>query len=239
MFLKRLTVSLNDSIIKKPTLKFQIMIFDQKFIPHLLTCLKNRDYVLFEHFTVHKPTLSIALNFLLRKKDVQEVIQEIQAFSEVGVSDCVSKTYCSEVSITFKDSNRVQLNFWHQLAKDNVNYLDVDQVFSKKQLSKSEFFMPNIEHLFEFAILSNFLNDKALAPHYQSYFEDFHFFVRDGLLDFFNEKYGTKFSNLDEMTTFQPKTKEMIIEALKRLPVNHFFKRVNISWLNFLSQSAS
>lgn len=209
------------------------MIFSQNFIPHLLRCLKKSEYVLFEHFAIHRITSEIPLNFLLRKKDLQKVIDGIDSFSGIGVVNHSNKKNYTEVNITFQDSEQVSLNLWSQLSVNNINLLDSEEVFSRRQLSKSEFYMPNIEHLFEFAILHHFVNNNGLTNQYQSYFEDFHFFVRDGLLDFFNEKYSTNFSNLDDLSVFSEKRKMTIIEELKKQPTNRFFKKMNFQWLNF------
>jgi len=209
----------------------------QKFISHLLGCLKNKEYVLFEHFAVHKPIPEIPINILLPQEEHQMVIDNILSFSAIGVSDCVNKKTGTEVFITFQDGIKAQLNIWFQLAEQNVNFLNTEEIYKRRQHSKSEFFMPNIEHLFEFSVLFHFLNGKGLPAQYQDYFEDFHFFVRDGLLDFFNEKYQTTFANLDDLSSFKLPAKENIIEELNKLPNNHFFKKINLQWLNFWGTS--
>ncbi len=215
------------------------MIFNQRFMPFLQGCLKNTDYVLFEHFVVHKSIPDNPYNFLLSKQDHQKVIDAIQAFSEIGVMSCLQKSACTQLHLAFQDGVKVQLNIWHQMVENGINYLDTQEVLSKKQRSKSEFYMPNLEHLFEFSILHHYLNNKGLSEKYQSYFEDFHFFVRDGLLDFFNEKYKTQFSNLDELSNFKKGNKTVILEELKQIPANNYMNKVNFQWLNWFRVSAS
>lgn len=205
------------------------MIFDQKFLPHLMRSLKTKNYVLFEHFIVHQPTPEIPLNFLMSKANHPSLIDDIKSFSGIGIINESKTSNSSELHITFHDKTKVQLNLWHTLAQKNIIYLDKEIVLAKKQRSKSEFYMPNIEHLFEFSILYSFLRNEGLSPQYLSYFEDFHFFVKDGLLDFFNEKYLTKFSNLDDLSNFDLGKKEKILEELKSLPANQFFKKINLS----------
>jgi len=215
------------------------MIFNQRFIPFLQGCLKDTDYVLFEHFVVHKSVPDNPYNFLLKDKDHQRVVDAVQTFSDIGVVNCVEKSECTELHIAFQDGVKVQLTFWKQLIVNGINYLDAEKVLFKRQRSKSEFYMPNLEHLFEFSILSHYLNDKGLAIRYQTYFEDFHFFVKDGLLDFFNEKYNTKFSNLDELSSFNKSDQLAMIEELKHLSANTFMNKVNFQWLTWLRVSAS
>ena len=210
---------------------------NQKFITHLLGCLKNKEYVLFEHFAVHKPIQEIPINILLPENEHQMMIENILSFSAIGVSNCVNKNTGTEVYITFQDGVKTQLNIWFQLTKENVNFLNPQEIFARRQHSKSEFFMPNIEHLFEFSVLFHFLNGKGLPSQYQEYFEDFHFFVKDGLLDFFNDKYQTAFINLDELSNFQNIAKENIVGELNKFPDNHFFKKINLQWLNFWGTS--
>lgn len=215
------------------------MIFNQRFIPFLQGCLKNTDYVLFEHFVVHKSIPNNPYNFLLRDKDHQRIVDAVQTFSEIGVVNSIKRGACTELHIAFQDGVKVHLNFWQQLVKNGINYLDTEAVLSKRQRSESEFYMPNLEHLFEFSILSHYLNDKGITTRYQTYFEDFHFFVRDGLLDFFNEKYKTQFSNLDELSSFNKSDQLVMIEELKHFSPNSFMNKVNFQWLNWLRVSAS
>lgn len=215
------------------------MIFNQRFIPFLQGCLKNKDYVLFEHFVVHKSQPDNPYNFLVREKDHQDLVDAVQTFSEIGVVSNLRKSGRSELQIAFQDGVQVQLNIWQKLIESGINYLDTEEVLAKKQRSESEFYMPNLEHLFEFAILHNYLNNTGLSMKYQNYFEDFHFFVKDGLLDFFNEKYKTQFSNLDHISNFEKNNKTVIIEELKQMPNNDFMNKVNFQWLNWLGVSAS
>ena len=76
------------------------------------------------------------------------------------------------------------------------------------------------------------MNHQGLPIQYLNYFEDFHFFVKDGLLEFFNNKYHTNVSNLDELSNFDLKTKEAIVEELKKSPNNQFFQKINTQWKN-------
>lgn len=208
------------------------MIFKQKFIAHLLGCLKDSEYVLFEHFAIHKLTPEIPFNILLRKKDHKNVIAIIKSFPEISTVNIVQKDSCNEVHITFKYETKTQLNFWEDLSESNIVFMNSQMVFSKRQRSKSEFYMPNIEHLFEFAVLYHFLNNQGLPIQYLNYFEDFHFFVKDGLLEVFNNKYNTKFLNLDELSNFELETKGLIVDELKKSPDNELFKKINIQWRN-------
>ena len=215
------------------------MIFNQKFIPYLLGCLKNLDYVLFEHFAIHQTQPEIPFNFLLAKKSHQRVFDALQAFSGIGVLNVEEREMHTILHITFKDGIKVQLYFWNQLSIDGVEYLNLSEVLSKKQRSKSEFYMPNLEHLFEFSILSHYLSNRGLSIKYQAYFEDFHFFVKDGLIDFFNEKYGTSFANLDDLTTFKDEIKAKIIEYLKKSHSTHFFSKINKQVMSWVGMNSS
>jgi hypothetical protein len=213
------------------------MIFKQKFIAHFLGCLKNSEYLLFEHFAIHKLTPEIPFNILLRKKDHQNVIAAIKSFQEIGTVSISQKNTYTEIQIAFRNGTKMQLNFWEDLYESNIIFMNTEMVFYKRQRSKSEFYMPNIEHLFEFAVLYHLLNDKGLPIQYLNYFEDFHFFVKDGLVEFFNNKYNTGFSNLDELSNFDPETKELILDELKKSPNNQFFKKMNIQWKNLWGTS--
>jgi hypothetical protein len=213
------------------------MIFQQKFIAHLLGCLKDSEYLLFEHFAIHKSIPEIPFNILLRKKDHQNVIEAIKSFSEIGVMNISQDNAYTKVQITFVDETKVQLNFWEDLFENNIIFMNSDIVFAKRQRSKSEFYMPNIEHLFEFAVLYHFLSGQGLPIQYLNYFEDFHFFVKDGLLEFFNNKYSTSYSNLDDLSNFKPTAEESILNELKKSPNNQFFRKINIQWRNLFTPS--
>ena len=208
------------------------MIFKPKFLAHLLGCLKDSEYLLFEHFAIHKSIPEIPFNILLRKKDHEQVVYSIKTFSEIGIASASQKGACTEFQLAFKDGTMAQLNLWENLSHGNMTFMNSEKIFSKRQRSKSEFYMPNIEDLFEFAVLHHQLNHQGLPIQYLNYFEDFHFFVKDGLLEFFNNKYHTIFSNLDELSNFDIKIKETIVEELKKSPNNQFFKKINMQWRN-------
>lgn len=208
------------------------MIFKQKFITHLLGCLKDSEYLLFEHFAIHKSIPEIPFNILLRKKNHQQVVDSIKIFTDIGAASTSQKGACTEFQIVFKEGTKIQLNLWENLSHGNMTFMNSEKVFTKRQRSKSEFYMPNIEDLFEFAVLHYYLNHQGLPIQYLNYFEDFHFFVKDGLLEFFNNKYHTNVSNLDELSNFDLKTKEAIVEELKKSPNNQFFQKINTQWKN-------
>ncbi len=208
------------------------MIFKQKFLAHLLRCLKDSEYLLFEHFAIHKSVSEIPFNILLRKDDHQQVIDSIKAFSEIGIVNASQTDACTQFQIVFKEGTKIELNIWENLSHGSMIFMNSEKVFSKRQRSKSEFYMPNIEDLFEFAVLHHYLNHQGLPIQYLNYFEDFHFFVKDGLLEFFNHKYQTNFSNLDELSNFDLKIKESIVDELKKAPNNQFLKKINIQWRN-------
>ena len=204
------------------------MIFKQKFLAHLLRCLKDSEYLLFEHFAIYKSVPEIPFNILLRKKDHQQVIDSIKTFSEIGIVTASQTDACTQFQIVFKEGTNMELNLWGSLSHGNILFMNSEKVYSKRQRSKSEFYMPNIEYLFEFAVLHHYLNDQGLPIQYLNYFEDFHFFVKDGLLEFFNNKYQTTFSNLDELSNFDLKIKEAMVDELEKAPNNQFFKKINI-----------
>ncbi|MFK8007773.1 MAG: hypothetical protein AB8H03_15450 [Saprospiraceae bacterium] len=211
------------------------MIFKQKFLAHLLRCLKDSEYLLFEHFAIYKSIPEIPFNILLRKKDHQQVVDSIKTFSEIGIVSASQKGAYTEFQIAFKEGTKVQLNLWENLSYGNMTFMNIEKVFLKRQRSKSEFYMPNIEDLFEFAVLYHYLNNQGLPIQYLNYFEDFHFFVKDGLLEFFNHKYQTNFSNLDGLSNFDLKIKESIVDELKKAPNNQFFKKINMQWRNLFT----
>lgn len=203
------------------------MIFKQKFLLHLLKCLKDSEYLLFEHFAMYKSVSDLPFNFLLRKKDHHQVINFIKSFSEVGTVSSSQKESCTQFKIVFRKGAKIKLNLWENLSHNNLVFMNLEKVFSKRQRSKSEFYMPNVEDLFEFAVLNSFLNDQGLPIQYLNYFKDFHFFVKEGLLEFFNNKYQTNFSNLDDLSGFDLRTKESILNKLEEVPNNQLPKNIN------------
>ena len=145
------------------------MIFKQKFIAHLLGCLKNSEYLLFEHFAIHKSIPEIPFNILIRGKDHQNVIKSIKTFRDLRIASISQNGDCTELQIVLNDKTKVQLNLWENLSQGNITFMNSEMVFTKKQRSKSEFYMPNIEHLFEFAVLHHLLNNQGLPIQYLNY----------------------------------------------------------------------
>ena len=105
---------------------------------------------------------------------------------------------------------------------------------SCKVKNTDEVYIPCVEHIFERGILKNFLEGKGIGRSAFQYFSEFHILVQEDLLDYFNMKYGTSFSNIYQLTDFDENQRSHMIKKLKTVSTNRFIKKVNYRWHNFL-----
>ncbi|MFT5169303.1 MAG: hypothetical protein ACI8P3_004552, partial [Saprospiraceae bacterium] len=122
----------------------------------------------------------------------------------------------------------------HKFTYKSLIYLDEKEVMAKRVKELDCFYIPRVEHLFEHWILKSFLELKGIGRPAFQYFNEFHILVQEDLLDYFNMKYGTSFSNIYQLTDFDETQRAQMIKNLNNAPTNNFLKKVNIRWHNFL-----
>ena len=173
------------------------MIVHKNFHEYLINLLKEKVYVLLNILPgeITNSKNDFAYQILLKKEDLGEIIKELQNYTDLSNIQVFTTFRISNAIIELKDNTRVAIEFVHKLVHKSLAYLDEEDLLEHSVMNDQRMSIPSIEHLFEYTILKNFLNNQSLTRKEFEYFEDFHVLVKEDLLEYFNMKYGTTFSN--------------------------------------------
>ena len=212
------------------------MTVHKNFHEYFVNLLKQRVYVLLsilpEDISNQKDEL--AYQILIGKEDFSKIVEELQSFAELSNIQVFTTFRISKALIELKDSTKVAIEFVHKLVHKSLVYFDEEDLLSRRVIVENGMSVPAIEHLFEYTILKNFLNNQSLTKAEFEYFEDFHVLVKEDLLEYFNMKYGTSFINFYQLTDYDPKQRQLIVKNLETAPTNKFMKKINVRWHYFL-----
>ena len=198
----------------------------------IIDLLKNRisDYVLFyygyggvpDFKQGESPIILLPQNklelFLTSLKDLPGNIQ-IQ-IKEVG----------NGVDIELQDENGTSITVQcvHRLVHNSLSILDEDEVKLKRVRHAEGFYIPSIEHLFEYIVLQSWIECKGISERFVRFFEELHVLVQEDLLDYFNQKYKTHFLSIYDLSEFKIAQRDTIEKNLENNPANGFMQNVRI-----------
>ncbi len=203
-----------------------------KFRKTLFESLNSSEYVFLSPIPPENATNYIEI--LLQDKELQPIIDHLKQLPDLNSVTLTSSFQCSKVMLKFKDNAEMIINFVHQFAYKSLIYLDEEEVLERKVKDGDSFWIPCVEHIFEHFILKSFLNFQGIGKSVFQYFNEFHILVQEDLLDYFNMKYGTGFSNIYQLTDFNDQQREQIVHYLRQRPTNKLMKKINTQWHSFL-----
>jgi hypothetical protein len=212
------------------------MIVRNNFHEYLINLLKQKVYVLLNILSkdISNPKEALIYQILLKKEDLEKIVDELQKYSELANIQVFTTFRISKALIELKDNTKIAIEFVHKLVHKSLVYLDEERIMERRVMRENGLNIPSIEDLFEYTILKNFLNNQSLTKEEFEYFEDFHVLVKEDLLEYFNMKYGTSFTNFYQLTDYNSKQRQNIVKNLKTAPTNGFLKKVNVRWHYFM-----
>ena len=194
--------------------------------PYAIFCYKS-GFKLFEE----QDSLDILLNPEIIKPALSKV-KELPLIKDISLTSHFS---FSKAIIRFHSGDSLLLNFIHQFVYKTLFYLNTEEVLRKSRGNQElNYAQPSIEHAFEFSVLTSYLNERGWSEEHYAHFDDFHFLVKEGLLDFFNHKYHTRFRNLEDIMDFSEDQRENMLNSLRQFPRNAFLGTINIRWNNLI-----
>lgn len=177
---------------------------------------------------------STTLDILFRNEELKPLVEHLQQVPDLSSITLASSFKSSKAILKFKDNAELIINFIHQFTYKSLIYLDEEEVQRRKVKDSNSVWIPCVEHIFEHLVLKSFLEFKGISRATFEYFSEFHILIQEDLLDYFNVKYGTSFSSMYQLTDFDETQRVEMIKQLKNSPANHFMKKVNVRWHNFL-----
>jgi len=194
--------------------------------------LQATDYVLLDPIPIREQPKK--LDILYRSEDLKGLMDHLSQLADLSNINISSSFQSSKVVLKFKDNVDLVVHFIHKFTHKSLVYLEAEEVMAGKVRGSNGINIPCVEHLFEYWILKNFLDLKGIGRAAFQYFSEFHILVQEDLLDYFNMKYGTSFSNIYQLTDFDEKQRMQIVKNLKNTPTNGFIKKVNVRWHSFI-----
>ena len=212
------------------------MIVLNNFHEYFINLLRQRVYALLNILPKDIANIKgdLVYQTLIRKEDLEKVVEGLQKYSELANIQVFTTFRISKAILEFKDSTSVVIEFVHKLVHKSLAYLDEEDILARRVIRDNGLSVPSIEDLFEYTILKNFLSNQSLTKEEFEYFEDFHILIKEDLLEYFNMKYGTTFSNFYQLTDYDPKQRQHIVKNLDSAPTNKFMKKINVRWHYFM-----
>ncbi|MEM8907388.1 MAG: hypothetical protein AAGD05_06030 [Bacteroidota bacterium] len=174
-----------------------------------------------------------ALEVLIPRTQLHPVIERLQQLPTVSQLQH-SSSYCyAEVHLQWQ-ARPIHLLFLHKLAHRGFLLLDEQVVLRQRRILTNRLPVPAIEHLFEYLVLNNYLNHQGIGEATYGYFCEFHILVKEGLIEYFNQKYQTNFETLAQLTDFRDSNRLAIIKSLKSWPMNQLKNNIQLRWNHFL-----
>ena len=202
-------------------------------LARLINLLGNFEYTILD-FPLIVFGRKLSTKVLLAKTDLHILIDKIKQLPGIESIQLSSNNNNARVNIALQNRTALIVDVFHEFKHNRLGYLSPEEVMQVKREIKEGVFLPSYEHQLEFAVLGSFLAGRGLEDGYFKYFNEMHFLIQDDLLDNFNRKFNTNFSNLYSLTIFSENQKQNMIKVLKTMPYNSLFNQINVRWHNFL-----
>ena len=171
---------------------------------------------------------------MVRRADLPQLISILKSAKEFQNVQLNKGYRSSEFQIAWKKGTVFHVEFLHKVSNHSLIFADEEQLLAGRIQSKGGVALPNIENLFDLVVLDCFLNHRGLNDVEYRFFKDFHILVKEGLLEHFNQTYGTSFRLLHELTDYNESYRTTVIQYLKTMPANQFINHIQVQWTNLL-----
>ena len=133
-----------------------------------------------------------------------------------------------DISVNDSSGEQLQVQCIHRLMYKSLCLMDEGEVNRRRVRHRAGFYIPSIEHLFEYAVLQCWIEYRGLADRFLNFFEELHILVQEDLLEYFNQKYATGFVSLHELAEFQDSQRTKMVKVLQSSPANGFMQNVKL-----------
>ena len=197
------------------------------FIQYLFKFLDQKDYLWLKAILGHPKHTCVTsdIDLFIKKENIQEVLLYIQSREHVVKLERLDKGHAIYLHLTFADHSRLKIDLLTQLARKQWVYLMEGYLF-KNRIWKNGIATYTSDVLLEHALLFNYLNYSGLPPKYVFYFEKMPFLERSRLVGFVNQKYGTGFTSIRQMASFDVRERKRIVGYLKTMDANLWTGRI-------------
>ncbi len=162
---------------------------------------------------------------------ISEYLSKMEAVESVRSN---SRYEVCRLLVELKEGASIQLTIIHKFVFHGLHYFDEKALLASRIEAFDGAQVPCIEHQFEYAVLQNFLEHRGVQDWQYRYFKSFHILLIEDLLDAFNAKYHTLFSDLSDLINCSEANRKQILKYIRKLSGNDFLHSIHLHWHNFL-----
>lgn len=198
----------------------------QSFIQILFTHIAKEQYVLLKWLGEDLRHLPIEsdLDILVTPSVEKKIVRLIKEHRTIRFIDTAIRAGVKHYYVYFEDGAFLQIDLLSKLQRKNIIYLPTAYIFQNcKVINGIKACKENI--VLEHVLLFNYLNGGGLPNKYYQYFSKLSNVKQTSLIQSFNHKYNTSFTNLVETTKFNQTQQTQMLVALKQLQENTFLNQ--------------
>lgn len=186
------------------------------------------NYVLLNPFALSN--FDIPLQILLDKDQLEEVVSTYENLADISNFKSLKKKF-AQTEVSFQINGQfVKMLLVTDLLYKNKLIFDPKQMLQQRFLNFEGIYVPTVYFCFDYTVIYYFLREKEVPKSAITYFEDFHYFVREGIVDSFNEKYNTSFERISDASFFLIVNYESIKKYISEAFDAPFYKKMTVRW---------
>jgi len=213
------------------------MVENNEFKIQLFNTLQPYEYALITDIPLSKylSSTGTVYDIVIAKSQHAEVVDLVKRLKGVKSNSLSVGNGGSYVNLQMEDGELIIVNLIVKLlSHDKLVLMDEEVILSRRLLSHEGMFVLSIEDQFELATLKSFLNKQGWSDKTVAYFEEFHFLIKEDLVEGFNLKYNTSFGDIYAFTTFDSAVRELIWDKIKARQGKQSPAMKTKKWNNFL-----
>lgn len=197
----------------------------KSFTQQLFDFLKNTDYTLLKWDGTMEALMEEGsdLDVLIQKKDLSTIINYAKSQPEVLKYKIERKPDVIHLFLILWGGKMLQIDLLTSLQRKEIIYGSCTELLANTQKINGVKTYSK-EAYFNHVVLFNFLNNSGISPKHYEKFK----LMRESekLVRSFNESYGTSFSNVESLNSFDKTQKDQILKTLKKQPKNSLLNRI-------------
>lgn len=186
------------------------------------------NYVILNPFALSQ--LDIPLQVLIQHDNLEEVVDICNQHPEVSNFKSLKKGL-GQRELNFQiNGQSFRLLLMANLFLNNKIIFDSKQMFLQRFLNFEGIYIPTVYFCFDYTVVYYYLQEKEIPKSAITYFEDFHYFVKEGIVESFNEKYNTNFERISGVGDFSKENYDQIKKYVSNTFHAPFYKKMTVRW---------
>jgi len=171
---------------------------------------------------------------LLDGSELPGLVRSLKTIDGISSVVATPNVGFSRLTLELSSGESAKLIVLHKIIYKAITFMNIQEVLDKRIATLDGYYSPCLEHLFEYAVLKHYLHNHALPKNLYHFFNDFHFLVKEDLVEFFNQRYETSFGRLSDFVDFEQDNRQAMLKVVKKLPANRLIQSANVRWKSFV-----